>query len=317
MGGMDETQAEVRKLIGQISTDPSFSSSGSSICSLELSSCRSDSVSFPEAPAQTPRNFLVPSFDKCVQASIAVRCGRHYWRHDNMPRSTFVTVRLHPRLPVLKSTVQMYSLAPVYDLSAVVPVVNISLDHIVPVIEVRDFVDGAESRPYAVAHLSTQGAVRRGGDIVVLHDEWVPLVSPVSRARCGELLVSYVLHEGDAREQIVGRDRIIVHDDETVILINASAQTGGTFFEDEMTQTDIEADDRKMVFPAFLADENAAKGGGGFDVDKSSDECDGDMFAIRMAPFAVRSLGDGVGMDCPTRLRGKYVEYTDYDWQWH
>jgi hypothetical protein len=311
---MEDIRADVRMLIRQTCIDRSFSSSGSSICSLQLSSWGSDSGSLPEAPLQAPRNFLVPSFDKCVQASIAVRCGRNYWPRDNVPRNTFVTVKLHPRLPVVKSTVQMGSLAPVYDLSAILPVVDIALNPTIPVIEVRDFLDDAESKLYGVAYLSTQGAMRRGSDIIIFHDEWVPLVSPVSRIRCGELLVSYVLHEGDAREQIVGRDRIIVHDEEAVILINASAQTGATFLADEMTQTDIEAEQRKIEFPRFLADEEAADGDG-INVDESSEESDNEMFAIRMAASVVRSLDDGVGLDCPTRLHGKYVRYADYDWQ--
>jgi hypothetical protein len=177
----------------------------------------------------------------------------------------------------------MHSLYPVYDLSAVVPVAGVSLNHSVPVIEVRD----VDAPPYGVAHLETQGAIRRGGDIVICHDEWVPLVTPISRVRCGELLVSYVLHEGDAREQGVGRDRIVVHDNEAVVLINISVQTGEMLFEDKITQTD--------EFPRFLADENW------FNID---DEMD-----------SILALGEGVAMECPTRLSGKYVKYTDYDWQ--
>jgi hypothetical protein len=315
MDDIQQVRADVLGLIRQICIDSSFSSSGSSICSLQLSSCGSDSLSLPEALLQTPRNFLVPSFDRCVQASITVRCGRNYWPDDNMPRSTFLTVKLHPRLPVLKSTVEMYSLAPVYDLSAIVPVVDVSLNPIVPVIEVRDFAGGAQARPYGVAYLPTQGTVRRGGDIVVFHDEWVPVVSPISRVRCGELLVSYALHEADAGEQIAGRGRIIAHDDGPVILINASAQTGGTFLADEMTQTDIEADEQKTEFPRFLEDEKAATGNGdGFNIDDSLGESDDEMGTIRMAPFVIKPLDDGPGIDCPTRLREKYVRYVDYDW---
>jgi hypothetical protein len=133
--------------------------------------------------------------------------------------------------------------------------------------------------------------------------------------RCGELLVSYALHEADAGEQTAGRGRIIAHDDGTVILINTSAQTGATFLADQMTQTDIEADERRTEFPRFLEDEKAAKGNGNaFSIDDSLGESDDEMGTIRMAPFVVRALDGGPGIDCPTRLRGKYVRYADYDW---
>jgi hypothetical protein len=50
-------------------------------------------------------NGLAPAFDGCVSVSVAVKCGRGFWETRNHRRSTFVVVRLHPRIPQLVTAV--------------------------------------------------------------------------------------------------------------------------------------------------------------------------------------------------------------------
>jgi hypothetical protein len=316
---IEELRDHVRELIRDIceytigtrTTDSEEESSYLSSLDDSQSTVESDSA----INSQTVQNVMAPAFDDCVSVSVFVKCGRDFWDPGDLRRSTFVTVNLHPRIPPLSTKVCHHSLTPVYDFKATVQLSNLSFARVVPVVAVREEGNG---KIYGVAHISTQFTEKRGADLVVL-DGWLPIIHPICRLECGEILMSLIFHgpgseSGSSEEPLT----LIRVRDEIIELKSNAAQTIPPGLEEEWTQVEESefpppptAED---PLPQFLGGEvEVNESPDGYRIDEVGEFSESDdEFHFESEKVIVKTFFDPQLLDCPVTLQSKYIKYEDY-----
>ena len=190
---LNELRHRVNKLVREID-DMCYEEYESE--SVSLKEEEDSSSEWPDVPLKscakyrTNNNFLVPWTNECKRAFISVTAGRNFWHRNELLRTTFLRVQLHPKLPCVHSRICNETLKPLYNFEHAFDISELSFDGIVPVIEVCDYIEADDIRVYAVAYVSLQCATEVGSHVKILDNAWIPIVTPVSRILCGSLNVS-------------------------------------------------------------------------------------------------------------------------------
>jgi hypothetical protein len=249
---------------------------------------------------------MAPSFDRCTSVTVCVKCGRDYWENQFGRRSTFVTVKLHPRMDPFVTAVCPHSSEPVYAFTASTAAGDLCFARVVPVIEVREAPD---NRLYGRAYISTQFAQRGGGNLAIV-DGWIPIVSPIARTKCGSLLLSIVFHEREAEPEPAPQEALLIRvRDEILELKNCESQTMPPAVETQGTQVD-EADLQPLpTLEGNLEPAAVEESADGYRIDEVPELSESDEFGRSGEPVAVKTFFDPLLLDCPATLNGRYLRY--------